>query len=95
MSLNTILAQLLNRSRINPGKVYSARLEHGLTVAFRTKSDHTTMQISRQKPTEPSYLELVTCLKAIDVTDPEIIPSRKLEDTSNFYLLVDLVNQGN
>lgn len=94
MSLSVVLTQLLNRSRLNPGKVYSERLERGLMVAFRMKSNCTTMQLSRLKPTEPSYLELVTCLKAINVTDPEVIPSRKLEDTSNYYLLVDLPNQG-
>jgi len=90
MSLSTILTQLLTRSRLNPGKVYSERLERGLTVAFRSKSGKITMQLSRPKPVEPSYLELCTCLKAINVTNPENIPSRELEDAGNFYLLVDL-----
>ena len=73
--------------------VYSETLPHGLTVAFRTKFDLTTMQLSRPKPVEPSYLELVTCLKSINVSNPEIIPSRKLEDTSSFYLQVDLLKE--
>ena len=93
MSLSTVLSQLRKRSMLNQGQVYLEHLEHGLTVAFRTKLGQTTMQLSRPKPVEPSYLELVTCLKAINVNNPEIISSRKLEDTSNFYLLVDLPNQ--
>ena len=92
MSLSVVLSQLLRRSIFNPGKIYSETLDRGLTVAFGTMHNITTLKISRPKPKEPSYLELVTCLKAINVNNPETIPSRKLEDTNNYYLLVDLPN---
>ncbi len=94
MSLKIILSQLLNRSRLNPGKVYKEYLTGGLTVAFRTMHDQTAMQLSRQKPTEPSYLELATCLKAINVNDPENYPSFSMETAGNYYLLVNLADQG-
>jgi hypothetical protein len=95
MSLVTILTQLILRSKLNPGKIYTERLERGLTVAFRTKYDKTTLQLSRLKPTEPSYLELVTCLKMLGITNPEELPSKALQDEHSFYLQVDLPEKGN
>jgi hypothetical protein len=94
ITLTAELIPLLTRSRLNPGKTYRVQLSHGLTVAFRTMHDQTTIQLSRPKPVEPSQLELVTCLKAINVSNPETIPTRKLQDANNHYLQADLIDQG-
>ena len=76
-ALSAALFPVLNRSVINPGNVYRVFLSRGLRVDFITNHEETRMQLSRSAPTVPSDLEVETCLKAINVSDPNLFAPKK------------------
>ncbi len=79
------LMPALNRSVLNPGNIYRVGLSRGLRVDFITRNDETRMQLSRSAPAVPSDLEVETCLKAIDISNPELyLPKKFFYEGRNF-----------
>jgi hypothetical protein len=90
VTLTTTLMPLMNRSVLNPGKAYRVTLFRGLEVAFMTRlNGNVVMQLSRPVPSEPSSTEMTTCLKAIQVVEPDKYPVTKHSLSDRNFLLVE------